>query len=395
MIKMAKIFENRSVLIFGTDGRQALPVIKGFAQIGCKVTVFGTSKLDPGFATKYTSVRILYDKVKKEGESFFDCGARLIRENHFDLVVPLRDRAAIYLSQRKQELSQYAKIAVNDWDVMRYATDKALTMSACEEEGIPAPRTVFGDGILEQIDQKGMQFPLVVKPRTAGGSVGFNIFKSREKLALYLENYDNSNGPLLCQEYIEQKDSPQYRADFFRDRDGNFKAAIVGKNLRWYPLDGGFGVLCTTIHDDVIIEMGKKLLDRIGWNGYANIDMVWDVNENRAKILEINGRTGASITLDYVAGVNVSQLMLENELGYAVSDFTEYREGVKTACFYLDVLWFIKSKNRFQTKPSWFNRRGVKDIICSWSDPKPGVAYLLQSVMHYKTTSDKRKRVET
>lgn len=392
---MIKKYKGISVLIFGTDGRQALPVIKGFAQIGCKVTVFGTSKLDPGFATKYTSARILYDKVKKEGESFFECGERLIRENRFDLVVPLRDRTAIYLSQRKQELSQYAKIAVNDWDVMRYATDKALTMSACEEEGIPAPRTVFGDGILEQIDQKGMQFPLVVKPRTAGGSVGFNIFKSREKLALYLEKYDNSNGPLLCQEYIEQKDSPQYRADFFRDRDGNFKAAIVGKNLRWYPLDGGFGVLCTTIHDDVIIEMGKKLLDRIGWNGYANIDMVWDVNENRAKILEINGRTGASITLDYVAGVNVSQLMLENELGYAVSDFTEYREGVKTACFYLDVLWFIKSKNRFQTKPSWFNRRGVKDIICSWSDPKPGVAYLLQSVMHYKTTSDKRKRVET
>lgn len=391
---MTKKYKDISVLIFGTDGRQALPVIKGFAQIGCKVSVFGNSRLDPGFATKYTSVRILYDKVKKDGESFFECGERLIRENHFDLVVPLRDHTAIYLSERKRELSKYAKIAVNDWDVMRYASDKALTMSICEEEGIPAPRTVFGDGILEQIDQKGMQFPLVVKPRTAGGSVGFNIFKNREKLAEYLNHYDNKNGPLLCQEFIEQKNSPQYRADFFRDRDGNFKAAIVGKNLRWYPLDGGFGVFSTTIHDDVIIQMGKKLLDRIGWNGYANIDMVWDANENCAKILEINGRTGASIMLDYVAGVNVSQLILENELGYDVSDFTEYKEGKIIECFYLDVLWFIKSKDRFRTEPSWFNRGGAKDIVFSWDDPLPAAAYLLQSMMNYRKVSEKRKRIE-
>ena len=391
---MEKKYKNISVLIFGADGRQALPVIKGFAQLGCQVTAYCNSKLDPGFVTKYTSSRILFDKVKKDGESFYECGERLIRENHFDLVVPLRDHGAIYLSERKKELSKYAKIAVNDWDVMQHATDKALTMSACEEEDIPAPRTVFGEGILEQVDQKGMQLPLVVKPRTAGGSAGFNIFKSREKLVEYLNGYDNSNGPLLCQEYIEQKDAPQYRADFFRDRDGNFKAAIVGKNLRWYPLDGGFGVLCTTVHDDVIIQMGKKLLDRIGWNGYANIDMVWDANENCAKILEINGRTGASITLDYVAGVNISQLILENELGYEVSDFTEYQEGVKTACFYLDVLWFIKSRDRFRAKPSWFDRRGVKDIICSWSDPMPGIAYLLQSLMNYKRSTEYRKRIE-
>ncbi len=391
---MQKKYQGISVLIFGGDGRQALPVIKGFAQIGCKVTVFSTSKLDPGFATRYTSTRLLYRKVKKEGESFDECGERLIRENHFDLVVPLRDRTAILLSERKQELSSYAKIAVNDWDVMRYASDKALTMAACEELGVPAPKTVFGDRILEQVDQKGFQYPLVVKPRTAGGSVGFNIFKSREKLAEYLESYDNANGPLLCQEYIEQKDAPQYRADFFRDRDGKFKAALVGKNLRWYPLDGGFGVFSTTIRDDVIIEMGKKLLDRIGWNGYANIDMVWDVNENRAKILEINGRTGASIMLDYVAGVNMSQLILENELGYEVSDFTDYQPDRKTACFYLDVLWFLKSKDRFRTKPSWFNRRGVKDIVFSWSDPVPGAAYLLQSLMHFRTTTEKRKRVD-
>ena len=391
--KLGKNYNGISVLIFGADGRQALPVIKGFAQIGCKVTAYCQTRLDPGYATRFSSQKILYEKDKTD-EDFYSYGSKLIRENHYDLVVPLRDLSATYLSRHKKELSQYSKIAVNDWDKMQYALDKALTMSICEVEGIPAPKTVFGDHILEQIDEKGMCFPLVVKPRTGSGSAGFNIFRNREKLKQYIEQYDNANGPLLCQEYIEQKDAPQYRADFFRDRDGNFKAAIVGKNTRWYPLDGGFGVFGFTIHDDVILEMGKKLLDRIGWNGYANIDMVWDSIENRAKILEINGRTGASIMLDYVADVNISQLILENELGYDVSDYTAYEDGKKTACFFIDVLWFIKSKDRFRANPSWFNRTGVKDVIFSWSDPLPAAAYLLQCIRNFKKSSKLRRRVE-
>ncbi len=391
---MRKMYKDVSVLVFGADGRQALPVIKGFAQLGCKVTVYGQSKLDPGCATKYASEKILYERENSAGEGFCSYGARLIRENHFDLVVPLHDLTAAYLSEHKEDLSQYARIAVNDPDKMRYATDKALTMRTCEEEGIPAPRTVFGDRILEQVDQKELKFPLVVKPRTASGSAGFNIIHTRDKLQSCITQYDESIGPLLCQEYIEQKDSPQYRADFFRDRDGKFKAAIVGINTRWYPLDGGFGVFSVSTHDNVIIQMGKKLLDRIEWNGYANIDLVWDANENCAKILEINGRTGASIALDYAAGVNVSQLILENELGFDVSDFLEYRDGVKTTCFYLDVLWFFKSKDRFRTKPSWFDRKGVKDILFSWSDPLPAATYLLQSIMSFKKSSERRKRIE-
>ena len=383
-----------SVLIFGADGRQALPVIKGFAQLGCKVTAYCSSKLNPGYLTKYTSKRILYDRDNDHGEDFLAFGARLICENRYDLVVPLRDQTAIYLSKNKEKLSRYAKIAVNDWEIMKYASDKALTMAVCEEEGIPAPRTVSGDDILGQIDKKGIRFPLVVKPRTEGGSTGFNIIKTRETLADYLSRYDNRNGPLLCQEYIEQGDAPQYRADFFRDRDGKFKAAIVGENTRWYPLDGGFGVFGVTVHDDDIIREGKKLLNRIGWNGYANVDMVWDAREDRAKILEINGRTGATISLDYAAGINVSQMILENELGLPVTDFTQYPDGSKVSCFFVDVLWFIKSKDRFRIKPSWFDRRGVQDMIFSWTDPKPALGYLLECALNLKKSSKKRSRLQ-
>jgi hypothetical protein len=73
---------------------------------------------------------------------------------------------------------------------------------------------------------------------------------------------------------------------------------------------------------------------------------------------------------------------------------TEYEDNKKMSCFMIDVLWFIKSKNRFKTEPSWFNRFGAKDAIWSWADPMPGIGYLLECMSNLKESSAKRKRIE-
>ena len=210
----------------------------------------------------------------------------------------------------------------------------------------------------------------------------------------YLQEYDGSNGPLLAQEYVEQGKQPQYRADLFRARDGSYKAALVGKVTRWYPLDGGSGIFVISIHDDEILSHCKRLLDAIGWVGYANIDLVYDERSRNAKIIEINGRTGASIKIDYLSGVNVSQLILENELGDSVTDMRDYQAGKKISCLLPDLLWLLKSPDRFKADPSWFKRRGVKDVVFSWRDPLPSVGFLIKSVRDYRDAMKKRQRIK-
>lgn len=390
------MYKGISVLIFGAGGRQALPVCKGFYQLGCNVICYCKTKLDTGYMTRYRTSAILFNEVKKDKEDFNSCGERLIKENHFDIVVPLSDVAAIFLSNRKTELSKFSKIAVNECDVFQNAIDKLNTMRICQEKNIPAPHTILTDdpiSILIDNQLAQLEYPVVVKPRTGVGSVGFQIIRNREKLEGYLSKYDNRYGPLLIQEYIEQGNHPQYRADLFRDRDGKYKLLMVGEVTRWYPLDGGSGVFAYTIHDEEIADNCMRLLDAIHWNGYANIDMVWDVKTNKAKILEINGRTGATIKLDYLAGANISKLILENELGYPVTDMMEYKDNCRMTCFLPDLLWFIKSKDRFRTVPSWFDRRGVHDSIFSWDDPLPSIGFLLYSIKGFRKSINKRKRV--
>lgn len=388
------MYKDVTVFIFGAGGRQTLPVSKGFHKLGCRVICFCRSRADTGNLTRYHSETILFRYAKKRGEDFFACGARLIKERKFDLVVPLGDPAAKYLSEHKAELSAYSKIAVNDPETLAYAIDKLNTMRVCMANGIPCPKTLLSDDPLGCIDRGEIAFPVVIKPRTGVGSIGFQIITDRDKLEHYLAEYDGANGPLLVQEYVEQGGSPQYRADFYRDRDGKFRLAMAGRVTRWFPLDAGSGVFAYTIHDEEIIEHGKKLLELLDWHGYANIDMVWDVREGVAKIVEINGRTGATIKLDYIAGTNVSQLILEDLLGYPVTDMLAYPDNKKLTCLSVDILWFIKSPDRFRTKPSWFNRFGVKDAIFSWDDPIPSLGFLYKNLRGFKRKMAKRKRYD-
>lgn len=389
-----KDYSRVSVFIFGAGGRQTLPVCEGFYRLKCRITTYCKSRLDPGCLTRYKTNCILYDCKASQELDFLQYGLKLVADGHYDLVVPLGDASAKFLSQHKDEIAPGTRVAVNDWDTFQYAIDKAKTMRVCRELGVPAPKTVFGDDLAEQIESTDFIYPVVVKPRTGLGSIGFNIIAAKDKLLEYLKQYDGANGPLLVQEYVKQGKQPQYRADLFRTKDGEFKAAIVGKVTRWYPLDGGSGIFVVSVRDDEIIENCKRLLDAIGWIGYANIDMVYDESAGKAKIVEINGRTGASIKIDFVSGINVSQLILENELGYPVTDMTNFQEGKMITCLLPDLLWFIKSPDRFKTRPSWFRRWGVKDVIFSWADPMPSIGFLLESILGYRGAMKKRRRVQ-
>ena len=70
-----KKYPNVSVLVFGASGRQALPICKGFYDLGCKVTVYCRSKADTGYLTKYAHARILFKTDTHNLDEFLNIGA--------------------------------------------------------------------------------------------------------------------------------------------------------------------------------------------------------------------------------------------------------------------------------------------------------------------------------
>lgn len=373
------------VLLIEGCARQVLPMLYAFKRLNCFVATYNKSKLDLGYASRYPDKKYKGYFNNNDEEGTYASILNLLKTDKFDLIVPLTDFSAIMLSKHKSEVSKYAYVAVNDYDVLLYASDKLKTMRAAADVGVPVPYTYFNAKCVE--DLKAATYPIVVKPRTGYGSIGFHVVKSYEELVKL--NPDLSTN--LAQEYVPQ-DGIQYKCEVYIDRFGEVKSACVFDKIRWYPIDGGTSTLNKTIKSNTIANDCIKLLKSIGYYGYGDIDLIEDKSSGKIKIMEINPRITGSVKICFMAGVNFAEQILKDYLGEEVPCYLGYKEGVFLRAFHSDVLWFLKSKNRFKTKPSWFSWRKTKDQIWSIKDPLPWFTYSIQCVFKYKKEMKKRKR---
>jgi D-aspartate ligase len=72
-------------------------------------------------------------------------------------------------------------------------------------------------------------------------------------------------------------------------------------------------------------------------------------------------------------------LLYRLALGLPVEPQFDYKKGLYLRYFLSDCVWFLRSKNRFKAKPSffWFFGRNLRDEIFSWADPAPTLAFLI------------------
>ena len=382
-----KDYRDISVLLIEGRARQVLPVSKALRKLGCEVTTYNGSKLDPGYASKYPNRRLLAFCDAHEPEKSYEAIKAELMKYHYDIVIPMNDDVAIILSKHKSELEQYTTIHVNEWELFSMASDKMKTMKVCMENGLPCPKTYLS---LEEFRQgaEKVQYPIVCKPRTGCAAVGFYVAKDEPDLLDYYQKAEKKYGPCLIQEYIPQ-DGLQYKAELYIDRNGEEKAACVFSKVRWYPVDGGSSTLNEIVERPDIVEECVALLKAIGWRGYADIDLIEDTRDGKAKIMEINPRITGSVKICFDAGVDFAKMIVDDCLGREVDAQFDV-EHVYLRYMHTDILWFMKSPNRFKCKPSWFSFKNTTDQIFSWDDLWVGFAFTLQGFA--KIRNDKKKR---
>lgn len=382
-----KDYKDIKVLLIEGRARQVLPVSKALRQLGCEVTTFNGSKLDPGYASRYPHRKLLAYCDAHNPEGSFKAIKAELEKYHYDLVIPQNDDVAIVLSKHKEELEKLTTIHVNSWELFTMASDKLKTMKACMDNGLPCPKTFLS--LEDFVEHKAsVQYPLVVKPRTGCAAVGFHVSNNEEDVMDYVSKAEKKYGPCLIQEYIPQ-DGLQYKAELYIDRNGEVKAACVFSKVRWYPIEGGSSTLNEIVDRPDIVNDCVALLKAIGWRGYADIDLIEDTRDGKAKIMEINPRITGSVKICFEAGVNFAKLIVDDYLGKEVEPQFDVKH-VFLRYMHTDILWFLKSPNRFKCKPSWFSFKNTTDQIFSWSDLWVGIAFTLQGFIKMK--NDKKKR---
>lgn len=377
-----------SVLIFEGRARQSLPLAKAFKKLGCEVTALCESRLDVSYVSRYVDYKKLGICNNTNEAGTASEILKLVKTGKYDLVVPTTDFSAMILAKNKKTYEKYCKVASNDWEVYQIAADKNQTMKVCTNLKLPCPVTLFE---IDDIDKvKDLKYPIVVKPKIGYGAIGFHKVNNKQELENIFSGADSEEiSKYVFQEYIPQTDI-QYECAMFMDDKGNAKTALVFSKNRWFPVEGGSSTLNITVDRPDIVESCTKLLQSINWRGAADIDLIQDPRDGKAKIMEINPRVSGSVKIAFIAGTNQAKQMKELAEEKEVTKYIEYEKGWRLRCFQTDFLWFLKSPDRFKAQPSWFSWKKTKEQIFSWSDPIPWFAFTIKGLKNYKVEMKKR-----
>lgn len=389
--KIKSDLEGIKVLLLEGFARQSMPMMEALHKNGCHITTYNKSKLDMGYSSRYPDKKLIRFWDREDEQASYEALLEVLKEDKYDVTIPLTDFSATMLSKHKEELKKYTNPAVNDWDIFIGAADKINTMIACMDNNIPCPKTLRQAETLADVLASELEYPFIIKPRVGYGSIGFHRIDNEDDLRKHFETSVEKFGGMVVQEYIPQTGT-QYKCEVFIDGNGEVKSAHVFDKTRWYPIDGGSTCCSTSVDRPDIVESSVKLLKALGWKGYGDVDLIEDPRDGIAKVMEINPRITASVKVCIKSGVDFARQIVEYETGRDVTDYNEYEKGICLRYMHTDLLWFIESPNRFKAKPSWFSWKRTCDQIWSIKDPLPWFTYTIQGFAKFGKEKKKRKR---
>lgn len=297
-----------SVLIPDGESDFALFVIHGF--IDCpqvKLYVLSNRRWMPARFSRYCH-EYIHKEFSADASERFDAVAQVVTQNHIDVILPIEMEWIAPQDARRHALSELAAVAsVLDSKSFKVANNKWQIFKLLQENGIPAPPTVLCtlDGDFEQQIHQ-LEFPVLIKPVTAWGGEGIRRFDNMSQLQEFLGQCDSEK---IKNRYIVQSFLTGYVVGLnILCREGQLLAYTMQRGFIPNPQRYAAAAAIRFIQREDVIEIGKKLVSVLSYNGVANVDMFYDTRENQIKVLELNTRFWGSLRGSYAAGVSFPYL---------------------------------------------------------------------------------------
>ena len=355
------------ILILDADGTQTLPIAESLHRQKYILHGFYNHKLSYGYATRY----VIYKKIVScsSQENYLKVLLDYIKEYKIDVIFPMSDRTAAIVSEYGETLKNIVHFVTPRYQNFCLGYDKNSLMHICQQIQIPHPNTI--DLTKEGVEVENETFPALIKPNITTGGRGMTLVHSKEE---FLEKYPHIKeqyGPCHLQEFI-QPGGKQVKVQLFIGGRKELICYSVQHKQRYYPENGGSSSCNITILNEEVVQNCYRVLSNIGWIGFADFDLIEDPKDQTLKIMEINPRVPACIKSAIKSGSDYARLYVDYALGRSVGKYIS-SPGYKLRHIGFEFLWFLNSKNRFHTHPSWFQFFGkhlyFQDF--SLSDPLP------------------------
>ncbi len=245
------------------------------------------------------------------------------------LLVSSNETYAEFIAKNKKKLHKNYVYNYPDKEIIQNLIMKDKFYQTYQDSCLDFPKTYYYDCSQDRLFQDKLTYPIVVKPCNV---IEYNHLDFEGKNKIYkLENEGElqevlkrikENGyksKLVIQEFIPGDDSHLFDAVVYCDRHKKVKLlsfAQIGLQERSKNMVGNAAVLINGYSEfPGVREMAeniKKFMEEIGYQGFAEFDMKYDVRDHRFKVLEINARQGRCSYYITPIGANLIQVLADD-----------------------------------------------------------------------------------
>ena len=356
--------QKKKILILDGGAAHAMAIAECLKKSGFSVAVICDNKYEYGYHCKYVDERYLgKDSHEKD---YAEWMLAFLKEHHFDVLIPTSDTAAEFMSFYKEELKPLTGVLMPGREVFKKGYDKNELMTVCREHGFPHPYTIDMSKVSLEDSKEFESFPYpgLLKPNLTSGGRGMTLIRSYEDLKRLYPIIHSKYGECHLQQYIKAG-GRQVKVQIMTDKEGNPAYSSVIWKQRYYPVNGGSSCCNVTIDDPKTVSICGQVMKTIGWVGFADFDLIENPDTHELLIMEINPRIPACIRSSFKSGVDYATMIADLALGYPLKDYT-YTPGKRLRHLGFEVLWFLKSPDRFKANPSWFHFVGKEIYYQDW-----------------------------
>jgi predicted ATP-grasp superfamily ATP-dependent carboligase len=309
------------VLITDGNFKHTLAAVRSMGKQGYDITVLSHISVSVSFFSKYCNKYIIAPNPQTD-PTFADFVLNLVKNEHYDVILPISYDAVMQLSPIRDKLLLYTKLPIADARNLEIAGNKDKTMQFAEKIGIAIPKTWYPSNVqdIEKILHE-ITYPAVIKGSEGSGYIRYA--NSQDEI-IKMYNEISKHSPII-QEYI-----PGDGYGFFAlYNHGNIRAMFMHKRLREYPSTGGPSAAAESIYDTSLKNAGMKILNALHWHGVAMVEFKKDSRTNQYVLMEINPKFWGSLDLSIVSGIDFPTLTCIMANDGEVRTATDYLTGIK------------------------------------------------------------------
>jgi carbamoyl-phosphate synthase large subunit len=228
----------------------------------------------------------------------------LCREHGVGAVLPLTDLDIEVLALAREDGRLPALVPSSA--VARATYDKYETHLLLERLSLPSPPTVLPDADLD-----GVEYPVMVKPRRGSGARSIHRAHDPAQARFFLDYVEE---PTMIQRAMN---GPELSIDCLGDFEGRCLNAIPRTMLE---SRGGESIKGAVIHDEELIDLGRRTMEALAVSGPATIQVFRDPDIG-VGITDVNTRFGGAFPAPAYAaleGRSYAELIVRMAAGEAV-----------------------------------------------------------------------------